>query len=421
MLTPPRFLLQYRSKEMIALIILASGSPRRHELLKKIVPEFRIEASDASEEVSADDPIELAIENARLKAEAVARMHPNDLVIGADTIVVLDDEVLLKPHDEADARAMLRRLADREHRVITGLALVKGDRIMTAHEITHVFFGPMTDEQIASYVSTGEPMDKSGSYALQGGIAPFVQKIEGDWSNVVGLPLYRLRTLLERFESQSSRSIEKISSEFLNEIKLFIVRNLEYDLDDAAEPGPPKLSRRSFFDAGDRYAAGSSLASSIPMSLMKLLDRREKSFSDELNDLVTKSGKSNAEIYAAAQIDRRLFSKICNNPSYRPTKLTALALAIALELTLEQTKQFLSRAGYALTHSSITDLVVEFFIEKKIYDVLTINEALVELEQPVLGSLAQEDARKNLDLGESKRRAEAFEKKTPRKGGKKNV
>ncbi len=183
------------------MIILASGSPRRHELLKKICPDFKIEPSDASEEVKASTPIELAVENARLKAEAVAKKFPSDVVIGADTIVELDGKILLKPVDADDARKMLRRLSAREHRVITGVAIVKGARVLTAHEITKVYFGEMSDEEIASYVATGEPMDKSGSYALQGGAAPFIKKIDGDWSNVVGLPLYRLRTLLKQWET----------------------------------------------------------------------------------------------------------------------------------------------------------------------------------------------------------------------------
>ena len=179
------------------MIVLASGSPRRHELLKKIVSNFKIEVSDASEELRATTPIELALENALLKASAVAKKFPSDVVIGADTIVELDGKILLKPIDADDACKMLRRLSDREHRVITGVAIVQGDRSMTAHEITRVFFGEMSDEEIAAYVATGEPMDKSGSYALQGGAAPFIKKIDGDWSNVVGLPLYRLRTLLK--------------------------------------------------------------------------------------------------------------------------------------------------------------------------------------------------------------------------------
>ena len=186
------------------MIILASGSPRRHELLKKIVPEFKIEVSDAEEELKSTTPIELAIENALLKASAVAKKYPSDAVIGADTIVVLDGEILLKPLDEEDARQMLRRLSDRMHEVITGLAIVEGARTAMAYEITRVYFGSMSDEEIARYVATGEPLDKSGSYALQGGAAPYIKKIEGDWSNVVGLPLYRLRLLMESFMGGSN-------------------------------------------------------------------------------------------------------------------------------------------------------------------------------------------------------------------------
>ena len=181
-------------------MILASGSPRRHELLKKIVPEFGIEVSDAPEEVTATDPIGLAIENARLKAEAVAKKYPRDKVLGADTIVSLDGRILLKPLDADDARKMLRSLSNRMHEVITGLAIVENGRVLTAHELTRVYFGEMSDDEIAAYVATGEPMDKSGSYALQGGAAPFIRKIDGDWSNVVGLPLYRLRLLLKQSE-----------------------------------------------------------------------------------------------------------------------------------------------------------------------------------------------------------------------------
>lgn len=186
-------------RRLIELVILASGSPRRHELLRKIIPDFKIEVSDATEELKSTTPIELAIENALLKATAVAKKYPSDVVIGADTIVVLDGEILLKPTDENDARQMLRRLSDRDHEVITGLAMVEGERTAMAYEITKVYFGEMSDEEISRYVSTGEPLDKSGSYALQGGAAPYIRKIDGDWSNVVGLPLYRLRLLIESF------------------------------------------------------------------------------------------------------------------------------------------------------------------------------------------------------------------------------
>ena len=179
------------------MIILASGSPRREELLKKICSDFEIHVSEAEEFTDASTPAELAVENALLKAKAVAKNFPNDTVIAADTIVTLGNKVFGKPHDFDDACAMLRELSDKVHVVITGLAVIKNGKISTAIEETEVHFGEMSDEEIANYVKTGEPMDKSGSYALQGGIAPYVKKINGDWSNVVGLPLYRLRKILQ--------------------------------------------------------------------------------------------------------------------------------------------------------------------------------------------------------------------------------
>ena len=179
------------------MIILASGSPRREELLKKICTDFEIHVSEAEEFTSATTPKELAVENAVLKAKAVAKDFPNDIVIAADTIVSLGNRVFGKPHDFDDACKMLRELADKVHVVITGLAVIKDGKVTTATEETEVHFGEMTDEEIANYVKTGEPMDKSGSYALQGGMAPYVRKINGDWSNVVGLPLYRLRKILQ--------------------------------------------------------------------------------------------------------------------------------------------------------------------------------------------------------------------------------
>ena len=177
------------------MIILASKSPRREELLKKLCAEFKIISGDAAEIETSANPRELAIKNAALKAETVARDFPNDTVIGADTIVVLNGEIFGKPHGETGAFEMLKKLSGRRHEVITGLAIVSGGETFTAAETTEVYFGEMTDAEILAYVATGEPLDKSGSYALQGGAAKFIEKIHGDWSNVVGLPLFRLRTL----------------------------------------------------------------------------------------------------------------------------------------------------------------------------------------------------------------------------------
>ncbi|MBR1860153.1 MAG: septum formation protein Maf [Selenomonadaceae bacterium] len=178
------------------MIILASGSPRREELLKKICKDFIIHVSDTEEFTDAASPSELALENAKLKAASVAKDFPNDTVIAADTIVALGNKIFGKPKDFDDACAMLRKLSGNMHEVTTGLAIIKNGQMYTAAETTEVYFGEMSDEQISDYVKTGEPMDKSGSYALQGGAAPYIKKINGDWSNVVGLPLYRLRNLL---------------------------------------------------------------------------------------------------------------------------------------------------------------------------------------------------------------------------------
>ena len=177
------------------MVILASNSPRRQELLKKLCNEFIVEPCNAAEIETSDNPAELAIKNATIKAETVAQKHFGDIVIGADTIVVLNGKIFGKPHGTQGAFEMLKTLSNKKHEVITGLAICTGGKTFTASEVTEVFFGEITDEEIKSYVATGEPLDKSGSYALQGGAAKFIQKINGDWSNVVGLPLYRLRLL----------------------------------------------------------------------------------------------------------------------------------------------------------------------------------------------------------------------------------
>ncbi len=179
------------------MIILASGSPRRHELLRKLCSDFVVEVSDAQEVQQADNPKILAVENARLKASSIAARHPEAVVIGADTIVVLDGEIFGKPDGISSAEEMLARLSGRRHEVITGLAICAGGKVFTTAEVTEVYFGEMTAEEIREYVATGEPLDKSGSYALQGGATKFIEKIHGDWSNVVGLPVYRLRRLAQ--------------------------------------------------------------------------------------------------------------------------------------------------------------------------------------------------------------------------------
>ena len=185
-------------------VILASASPRRRELLKQIGIEFETKVSNVEETAKAPQPAALVEELSRQKAEAVlSEMEPCGeavLVIGADTVVALEDKILGKPADKEEAVKMLKLLSGREHQVYTGVTLLyrpesgveAGNVSRTFHEMAKVYFYPMTQEEIESYVSTGDPMDKAGAYGIQGLFARFVRGIEGDYNNVVGLPVGRL-------------------------------------------------------------------------------------------------------------------------------------------------------------------------------------------------------------------------------------
>lgn len=175
-------------------IVLASGSPRRRELLSQIVKEFEVVVADVDEEsLTVDDPYETAERLAEAKARAVARRRPEALVLGGDTVVALDGEQFAKPRDAEEARRMLRALSGRTHVVATGVSLVSSRGVHTFHEKTWVEFRELSDQEIDAYVATGEPMDKAGAYAIQGGAAGFVVRREGSESNVIGLPMERLR------------------------------------------------------------------------------------------------------------------------------------------------------------------------------------------------------------------------------------
>lgn len=177
-------------------VILASQSPRRRELLGLTGLEFVVRAADIDETMNPDrDPREEVARLSREKAMAVSR-QPDDAVIAADTIVVCDGNVLGKPRDEAEAFRMLRLLSGREHQVMTGLTALRGERVITCTEVTHVRFRELSDGEIRAYIATGEPMDKAGSYGIQGGAALFVTGLEGDYFNVVGLPVCRLTGIL---------------------------------------------------------------------------------------------------------------------------------------------------------------------------------------------------------------------------------
>ena len=155
--------------------------------------------SDVDEEaLTVSDPFETAERLAEAKARAVANLRPDALVIGGDTVVALDGEQFAKPKHAADAKRMLRNLSGRTHVVATGISLVSPGGVQTFHDKTYVTFRDLSDEEIEAYVATGEPMDKAGAYAIQGGAAGFVTKREGSESNVIGLPLERLREHLRR-------------------------------------------------------------------------------------------------------------------------------------------------------------------------------------------------------------------------------
>ena len=184
-------------------IILASQSPRRRELMEKLNIPFTVRVADIDE---APDPTlsirEDLMRISRLKAEAIEHGE-DDLVIAADTMVVLDGKQLGKPKNRAEAKAMLTCLSGRSHQVMTGLALLQGDKCVTHTEITDVYFRPLTEQEIDAYVASGDCDDKAGAYGIQSGAAPFVEKICGDYYNVVGLPVCRLSLLLKEFMEAS--------------------------------------------------------------------------------------------------------------------------------------------------------------------------------------------------------------------------
>jgi septum formation protein len=179
-------------------IILASQSPRRRELLTLIGIPHEVRPADLDETLfPGEQPTAHAERLARAKAEAVAAHAPEATIIGADTIVVLDGDLLGKPDDTREAEETLRRLSGRTHTVHTAVAVVRGGRTVSGVESVEVTFRPLTDEQISAYVATGEPMDKAGAYGIQGYGAVIVERVHGDYFAVMGLALGRLVGLLE--------------------------------------------------------------------------------------------------------------------------------------------------------------------------------------------------------------------------------
>jgi septum formation protein len=202
------------------MLVLASASPRRRELLAQAGYSFQVRPAHIPEDpLPGEDPIAYVVRLAQEKAEAVfnqlkelgapgfdsetwegSKLDSGALVVlGADTTVVLDKQILGKPEDAADAGRMLRLLSGRTHRVITGVAVVSAARTEVAAEVTAVKFLTLSDEEIADFIATGEPMDKAGAYAIQGRAARWIPRIEGDYFNVVGLPIALVSALLESF------------------------------------------------------------------------------------------------------------------------------------------------------------------------------------------------------------------------------
>lgn len=188
----------------IRTFILASASPRRRDLLSQAGFLFEVHPAHISEDpLNNEDPIAYVVRLAREKAQVVFdKLHdPAAVVLGADTTVTLDGHILGKPEDAADAARILRLLSGHTHQVITGVAVVTANGAEVAAEVTGVRFLALSDQEIAAYVATGEPMDKAGAYAIQGRAARWIPRIEGCYFNVVGLPLALVSTMLELADS----------------------------------------------------------------------------------------------------------------------------------------------------------------------------------------------------------------------------
>lgn len=178
-------------------LVLASGSPRRRDILTALGLSFDVRAPAVDESVDAGETAADAARRLAGRKARAAGARPGELVLSADTIVALDDHLLGKPDDAAGAVSMLARLSGRTHVVVTGLALATPSRVLTAVAATRVTFRRLASAEIAAYVATGEPLDKAGSYGIQGLGAALVERIEGDFYNVMGLPIPTLLALLE--------------------------------------------------------------------------------------------------------------------------------------------------------------------------------------------------------------------------------
>ncbi len=181
-------------------IILASKSPRRAEILNAVGWDFECRAANIDEtRRDSEDAIRYVERLAREKAGTIAKEYPESLVLGADTVVVVDGEILGQPGDDDNARRMLTLLSAKWHEVLTGVALVRGSESVVDHQITRVRFSELSEKEVDWYVATGEPHDKAGAYAIQGQGGVFIEEIEGDYFNIVGLPIRLVYQMLKRF------------------------------------------------------------------------------------------------------------------------------------------------------------------------------------------------------------------------------
>lgn len=180
------------------MVILASSSPRRKELLKRIISNFEIKVSNIDESINRPQNVsEIPYELAYRKAKEIAKDHYNDIVIGSDTIVAINNEVLEKPVDEKDAYRMLKLLNNNTHEVISGIAILYQDKEIRYIEKSFVTFNNLTDKEILDYIATKDPLDKAGAYGIQNEYINLVKEFSGEYENIVGLPLIRLEKELK--------------------------------------------------------------------------------------------------------------------------------------------------------------------------------------------------------------------------------
>lgn len=193
-------------------IILASGSPRRKQILEQVGLNFIVEVSDYEEKsIPGVSPSEFVETLSLEKANAVAKNHNDAIIIGADTIVVLNSQILGKPKTKQDAREMLKKLSGNTHSVFTGFTIIDtvNKRTITNHVETKIRFKNLSEEEIRAYIETGEPMDKAGAYGVQDKGALFVEHIEGDYSSVMGLPIVKIFEILKELGIDILKTYEK--------------------------------------------------------------------------------------------------------------------------------------------------------------------------------------------------------------------